>query len=407
MKLPQELIDLIIGEIFAHKDPDPFLDWRQRSPLNIYTLKSCSLLSRACVRQAQKQLFFALRFRPGRSTDERLPKLLSAPHICPYIKDLDLTYYAEGAAPLLQFCSKSLPNLQAISLHFAAGEWALHSVNDQLLAPLLATLRLPGLRCIQLSGPLNLGHAGQLYNLLKGTVGLKQLALKSVGSFRRQVIDAPVARRTKPVIVLDSLRLTDSGLSFADVDSMLEAFTAIDISHLRRLEISRSAGGNLLRVSAGTLQEVEIYWDPHLRVTPYRDAPIGAQKLRSITVTASTPFDVFSTLKFLGPLADMAVLEKVKITIRNRLESYEPIWAILDATLSSAPRLRVVEMVVPRETRGGSVDVFRALDSSGWRSPPGAGKDVPFPDYFDDKTSIPSRWLVGLAQKGILHIIST
>ncbi|KAJ7185891.1 hypothetical protein C8R46DRAFT_1061982 [Mycena filopes] len=406
MKLPQELIDLIIGEIFAYKDPDPFLDWRQPSPLNIYTLKSCTLLSRACVRQAQKQLFFALRFRPGRSTDERLPKLLSAPHICPYIRDLDLTPYAESAGPLLQFC-KSLPNLQALSLHFAAGEWALHSVNVQLLAPLLATLRLPSLRCIQLSGPLKLGDAGQLHDLLKGTVDLKQLALESIGGFRRQGIDTP-ARRTKPVIVLDSLRLTDSGLSFADVDSMLEAFTDIDISHLRRLEISRSAGENLLRVNARTLQEVEIYCDPHLRVTPYRDAPIGAQKLRSITMTAWTPFDVVSVLQFLGPLADMAVLENVKITILHRLEdSYETIWGTLDASLSSAPRLRAVEMVVQRPTRGGSVDVFRALDSSGWRSPPGTGKDVPFPDYFDDKTSIPSRWLVGLAQKGILHIIST
>ncbi|KAJ7018687.1 hypothetical protein C8F04DRAFT_365559 [Mycena alexandri] len=390
MKLPQELVDLIIGEIFVHKDPDPFLAWRQRSPVARYTLKSCTLLSRAFLRTAQKQLFLAIRIRSGVSDAERLAQLLNTPHLCRYVKDLEVEYGGDGLFWACQF-SSLLPNLQAISLH-SLREWVEQPDSVR------AILTLPTLRCVQLTG-YRLRDAVELHTILKNAVGLKQLALTSI-AFRNEVIDVRI--RPPASIVLDSLRLTDSGLRPANISAMLEAFTTVDISRLRRLEISRSAGEDLLRTNASTLEEVEIDWEAH-HMAPYEDAPIGAHHLRSITVTAPKPSNVASALRFLGNLADMADLEKVKLTVVNKLDNKdEAIWRLMDTSLSSAPHLRVVEVVVARAP-GISDNVLRALDTSGWMSPP-AERDVPFPEYFDDGALMPSRWLPALAEKQILRI---
>ncbi|KAJ7735737.1 hypothetical protein B0H16DRAFT_1575249 [Mycena metata] len=384
MKLPQELIDLIIGEIFVHKDPDPFLPWRQRSPVAIYTLKSCTLLSRAFVRTAQKQLFLAIRVRPG------LSGLLNTPHICQYVKHLEVEY---AGNEIHRFLS-SLPNLQAISLH-SFSQWG-----AQLRASVLETLALPTLRCVQLSG-YRLADAAELHAMLKNAVGLKQLALTSI-AFRQEVIGVRIELRASRTIVIDSLRLIGSGLRSEDITSMLEAFTVVDISHLRRLQISRSAGEALLCVNAPTLEGLEIDWEAYC-TAPYEGSPIGAHHLRSITITAPKPSNVASALCFLGNLADMAELEKVKLKIMDKLDTKdEAIWRLMDTNLSSAPHLRVVEVAVPRAP-SISANVLRALDSSGWMSRP-AEMHVPFPEYFDDGALIPLRWLAALAEKQILHI---
>ncbi|KAJ7603231.1 hypothetical protein DFH06DRAFT_1394327 [Mycena polygramma] len=268
VKIPQELIDTIIEEIPLSDSQYPFITYRDESDestLLVETLKACALVSRAFLRPTQTRLFHAVGLdltRNGDHSHRRFSQLLlDRPHLRTYVRHLQLTYTpANDDAELISRLLSSLTCLESIKLHGRGFEWSGQSL--QVKASLLAALSRPNLRHITLV-EVKFTSASELHAVLKNCVGMKHLELLGIQFVNHDGLNmyTTAADPCTPSIALDSVALL--GLDSADVDSVLQAFTAIDITHLRFLKLIQTAPENILRANVSTVQRVEILFVRH------------------------------------------------------------------------------------------------------------------------------------------------
>ncbi|KAJ7613697.1 hypothetical protein DFH06DRAFT_1369225 [Mycena polygramma] len=268
VKIPQELIDTIIEEIPLSDSQYPFVTYRDESDestLLVETLRACALVSRAFVRPTQRRLFHAVGLdltRKGDHSNRRFSQLLlDRPHLRTYVRHLQLTYTsANDDAELISQILSSLTCLGSIKLQGRGFEWS--GQPRWVKASLLAALSRPNLRHIALV-EVKFTSASELHAVLKNCVGMKQLELLGIQFVNHEGLnpDTTTADPCTPSILLDSVVLL--GLDSADVDSVLQAFTAIDITHLRFLKLIQTAPENILRANVSTVQRVEILFVRH------------------------------------------------------------------------------------------------------------------------------------------------
>ncbi|KAJ6492861.1 hypothetical protein C8R47DRAFT_1270243 [Mycena vitilis] len=268
VEIPQELIDTIIEEIPLSDHQYPFAAYRDESDestLLVKTLRACALVSRAFVRPTQIRLFYAVGLdltRNGDQSNGRFSQLLlDRPHLRTYVRHLQLTYTpANDDGELISQILSSLPCLGSIKLQGRGFEWSRQPLRAK--ASLLEALSRPHLRHIAFV-EVKFTNASELHALLKTCVGMKQLELLGVQFVNHDVLKAETstADKSMPSVLLDSLVLL--GSDSADVDSVLQAFTTVDITRLRFLKLIHTAPENILRVNASTVERVEMMFAQH------------------------------------------------------------------------------------------------------------------------------------------------
>ncbi|KAJ7726679.1 hypothetical protein DFH07DRAFT_1066643 [Mycena maculata] len=352
MRLPQELVDAIIGEIHPYKPKaDPFV-LCPNVPL-LQTLKSCALVSRACARTAQKQLFsaIALRDHHGVNTYQKFLLLMRRwphisgsagyvrPQISSYVRHLYVDFN-EDDANLLSKILHLLPNVEELRFGIrdgagTAGNWQWNVYPTPLKEAFLAVLSRPVLRRICMKG-IFFTDAGELDALLGNAVGLKDLHLESIWC------DSPDSHAPgphTPAIVLNSLKLVFP--SYRSVNRILSALTTVDLTCLRSLDLNliHTDAKRLLRATTATLQKLTL----HLRRDSSRllglddaDTFAGAHQLTSIQLMCEDLLLVTNALSILGKHAPPALRTlSVELRVHENNADYMPIWSRLDAALAA------------------------------------------------------------------------
>ncbi|KAJ6557836.1 hypothetical protein B0H19DRAFT_1261427 [Mycena capillaripes] len=183
----------------------------------------------------------------------------------------------------------------------------------------------------------------ELHALLANTAGLKELELLNI-TFRNHKTAAPLRTET---IFLDSLVLRY--LDCEEVNSVMQSFTAVDILHLRSLCLVHTQPTKLLRANASTLREVKIVFDL-LDFDPEPedlDAPV-ANQLTLLKLEMANAASIHAALRLFGHPFHLTALRKVDFTVmRNIIAAHESTWRCIDAELSSAPRLQIVQAHFP------------------------------------------------------------
>ncbi|KAJ7185887.1 hypothetical protein C8R46DRAFT_1061971 [Mycena filopes] len=389
MDIPQELIDSIVAEIYPFADREPFILPRESAAPLFETLRACTLVSRAFVRPAQTQLFALVRLGPrsiGKSCPRFSQLLLESPHIAAYVKHLSLDYtLASASGPALSEILESLHHLEAIAFHPGGPlsvSWTAHP--PKLKALFSTTFANPNLRRIDLV-QYRFTDAAELHALLENAVGLKELELQVRFSHRHPNGEMPTKQKS-PVVHLDCLRLREVWAD--DVDSLMQAFTTVEVGHLRSLVLLNSPAPSLVRANAATLQELEIIQrlgeEPDLFAIaePTSASPFPGLKSLAIQVPNSPMLE--TTLRGLIGNGDITqqlpALQSVTLTIdldRVHAERYEPIWRRIGTELSSVtPHLRAVEVRVASE----------------WLSD----------GHLPELQTVLSGWMPALAERGVL-----
>ncbi|KAJ6554411.1 hypothetical protein B0H19DRAFT_1235742 [Mycena capillaripes] len=301
MAVPQELINAVIEEIPLSTSQYPFLLYRDRSgesSLLVETLRACTLVSRAFARPAQIRLFSAVgldQTRPkARAACTRFIELLRhRPHLCAYVRHLHLIYSPVNCnAELIFEILLLLSNLDAIKLQVrgSGSDWSAQP--PRLRAALLVPLSRPSLRRVDLV-QFTFANASELHALLKNAVGLKELELLGIQFHSNDsgMKLSPIAAQCTcpPTIFLGSLVLL--GLGPADVESIMQAFTTVDITHLRSLKLIYTAPGNILRANALTIRKVEMLGGLDLP-NELRDADIPPATARHLLNRSGRPQNI-------------------------------------------------------------------------------------------------------------------
>ncbi|KAJ7029376.1 hypothetical protein C8F04DRAFT_42610 [Mycena alexandri] len=350
VQLPQELIDTIIDEFDVSLtdigDPRIFPDRK--------TLRSCALVSRAFVRPSQKKLFSTVstRYRSGdrwaQSPDERLrlfSKLLASnPHIGQYVRTLNLGYRC-GRSKSLDHILLALPNLNIVNLYpwrdfrsrnwHVAEEFPIHHRDSFLAVFSLSSLRILALRDHRFSNPV------ALLSMLSNSIGLEELVLHNIEFADLQVADRPKDRPDTPQLVLKSLTLI--GMSISDIDTLLNAFTNVDISHLQSLCCDRYHPS--LFQAARTIRDLTLIAATHNYTTLYpkqlgSTLPSTLQSL-SVNIDRLTLFSPF--IHKLGPLEAALTLKRISITVCFRFSgTMLSGWPHTDSLLSEAPSVEEI-----------------------------------------------------------------
>ncbi|KAJ6552742.1 hypothetical protein B0H19DRAFT_1154844, partial [Mycena capillaripes] len=363
MRIPQELVDEIIGEF----------DLSQKYDSRIHqTLKSCSLAARSFVRPCQTRLFARISVHDYEEYSTALAReppsltssphatsillsrqlaalLLSSPHIACYVRTLDLWYNVDTTeAKFIPLILSAVTALETLILkdHF----YGVFPMNPSTTA----VFSLPSLRRVELwkyqfADPL------ELESLLSRAKSLKELTLDAIG-FQAEFLDnydgpqAGVTRDGRPSnVILDSLTLVQ--LDKLTVRSMLDLFAVVDIRHVKCLSLLECPFMGVLQANARSIQKLKIgkawatYW---LADVPDLELMAGENRLSSVDFEVGDIDQVVSHLPLLGDLRNLKVLKTIHITIHRRLnwdlDSEHEEWDKLDSLLVPLPRDVEVEI---------------------------------------------------------------
>ncbi|KAJ7464972.1 hypothetical protein B0H11DRAFT_2050353 [Mycena galericulata] len=338
--LPQELIDAIIDEFdLSLKDretrPPSFPDRK--------SLRAFSLVSHAFVGPNQRKLFSTVDLRnpyyySDAPPDERsrlFSKLLSSkPHIGTYVKNLTLAYRSARSKSVEHVLS-SLPNLRRLSLdprgrHFDdVLPFSIHIRDSFISAFSLASLRRLELRRHRFTDAL------ELDSILSNGIGLEELCLDSIlfddHSTRASDIGSVPAR-----VVLRSLEFLKMGTQ--NVEAIMHAFTAVDITHLRSLFLDRYPQ-SFLRVNTISMEELTLTVSAshHGPMDGYFPRPLdqiltAKNSLRVLHLRVYYHNGIPRVIRQLGNLANLQALKRISITARcDSIQS--DMWSEVDSLL--------------------------------------------------------------------------
>ncbi|KAJ6579928.1 hypothetical protein DFH09DRAFT_1360602 [Mycena vulgaris] len=243
VQLPQELIDAIIDEF------DPSLKEKNRPRVfpDRETLRSCALVARAFVRPSQAKIFSTVNlscldcFEAPEERSRLFSKLLSSkPHIRSYVRTLILSYRCTGSNFVGRILS-SLPNLDSLSLRPSFDDLVMMDnlyppFPTHLRDPILAVFSSTSLRRLELRNH-QFNTAQELQHILENGRDLKELMLVNIR--------------------FTDVSLRPSGTQPDVIEAILNAFTAVDITHIRSLSCDRYCEP-LLQANAHSIHELTL-----------------------------------------------------------------------------------------------------------------------------------------------------
>ncbi|KAJ6538821.1 hypothetical protein DFH09DRAFT_1176325 [Mycena vulgaris] len=371
MPLPQELINLIVDAIvdcvdLAHNP------WIITSPLGRVireTLRYCALIARAFVRPCQMYIFHGLTLGNTTRTKALSALCLTRPHLPSYIRALVLECRpAEEYLESIMHILAAATNLTRLKIYPQSQAYCM-----PLHASLAAAFSLPYVRHIEL-GKVVFEDAFKLQALLSASRSLKTLTLywitfvETTKPTQTLQIPAPAA----PRVVLDSLKMIY--MHPTQMQAMLDAFTVIDITQLRSLDLDDVSMQPLLKLNARTLQHIKIcdYSSrPSLEGTV--DADALARQLQSLHLEMVSPFVLNTILRFFGRLDHLMRLKTVRVRVSEREDPVS--LRTLDGLLDGLPALAEAHVYA----------------SSQWKGEP-------------DAEALLRSWMPVLAARGVLRI---
>ncbi|KAJ7204857.1 hypothetical protein B0H12DRAFT_467777 [Mycena haematopus] len=359
-QVPQELIDEIIGAFDLSEKYDPQI---------AETLKSCALVAHSFVPHSQARLFANISARDyGRNTSQdeealsyynlhrssiilsqKLSALLSrSPHLAKYIRTLDLCYYAEreGGDEVAQILS-AVTALTGLTLtDFFFGYFPLDPSATGVFS-------LSSLQSVELCR-YQFHNAFELESLLSNAKCLKDLTLRDIefGDLDPIDIDTVLSREIDWVSDVKLQTLSLVSLYAAEVHSMLDSFTTVDIRHLKSLSIKDGPAAAFLRANARSIQMLKL--ENHFNRLPESDL-FDPRMMEGGTHLTCIDFDVddmsalLKLVPLLGDLENLTALKTMRITLEYCADAAEDDifvdeWGQLDALLRPLPSAVQVEI---------------------------------------------------------------
>ncbi|KAJ6579939.1 hypothetical protein DFH09DRAFT_1275707 [Mycena vulgaris] len=369
VKLPQELIDAIIDEF------DPSLTEKNQPRVfpDRETLRSCAVMAHVFVGPSQAKLFSTVNlscpyYRKAPEERSRLfSKLLSSkPHIRSYVRTFLLSYRCTQSNSAVCILS-SLPKLESLSLRPS-----LDDLVDNLYPPfpihlrdsILAVLSTTSLRHLELRNH-RFDTTQELQHILKNGPGLKELVLVQI-QFANVSPASFAVSQEPPKVVLESLQIFQTKTDV--IEAILNAFTAVDITHLRSLSCDRYHKS--LRANAHSIQDLTIEIVTRDIVEPEALDQIlpTNSSLRTLELKLDYVYvSVFFLHHRLGNLARLKALTQVSIT--GRIPSISEAPAIDELLGSFVSGLEVIHVGMDILKEGDTEAAFRrsmpTLDATG------------------------------------------
>ncbi|KAJ7684294.1 hypothetical protein DFH06DRAFT_1288650 [Mycena polygramma] len=320
-----------------------------------HALLSCAVLSRAFASPVQRKLFSTVHLRGIGDQDRFIEVLSSSRHIGGFVRTFRAEYNVICfSSRLMVEILSALPRLECICLKAESygDPHRIFNASPEFFDACRRACSLPTVRRIELRCHI-FANAMELEALLASSTSLRELLLEEISFKKKHVVRVPSSRS----ISLDSLeisRMEDDG----PVRCMLEAFTTIDIKHLRYLRLAHSALDTILEANAGSLQEVEIKYESGL---DYDDPPVamfaGQSTLQFIRLDAWYADAFGAIIASFGGLDDLR-----RLTVRVRDQSCwrfedEGDWKSIDRALDATQDLRNLEevQILVRPNRWGEV----------------------------------------------------
>ncbi|KAJ7232377.1 hypothetical protein C8J57DRAFT_1729871 [Mycena rebaudengoi] len=361
MRVPQEIADTIIDHIWLPDSldgPQPFesrqfvatecTDLRQ-PPLyvkgrgaRVGALRACALTCKSFQPRSQMHLFSVVQC--ARSKWQPNPRLFmldrmltGSPHIGPlYVRHLrlvgvpgDFPDEATQDSIMVARILSHLPNLKRLDVVsvFANGKIAFPPAVGGAINSLsfLHTLRL-----YDFTFP----DAAALDSLLSHARALQVLSLEFI-SFDQRTVEPVSPAPREATVVLASLRL--QGVNTLHVDAIIAAFRAVDIKHLRSLDIqSMSSARPLLLANAHTIERVRYrFWDFYGDFVAAPDLLAGNASLQFIEIIEPC-VNLVGTLAFFGNLGHLAALRRISLLFADELLANSFEWDWLNSILAQA-----------------------------------------------------------------------
>ncbi|KAJ7684299.1 hypothetical protein DFH06DRAFT_3288 [Mycena polygramma] len=327
MQIPQELIDIMIDMVSVFEDAGD----------RDSTLRSCALVSHAFAWPAQRKLFSTAQLYEISDHDNFAALLSSSPHIGALVRTFGAEYsaapYTSHPIAITKILA-ALPYLECICSDSGDSD-QIFNVSSMFFDACRRACSLPTVRRIELNNH-TFADAMELESLLDSSTGLRELSLESISFESLRVVPVPSSRS----ITLESLEFSD--MDEAILQCILDAFTTVDVKHLRSLRFERAAVRPILGVNAGSLREVEIEYDDDPLLVG--DTFTGQSKLQSIHLNAYYAEDFGRIIASLGQLSD---LRRLTMDVRDQgvWPSEEAEWMSIDRALSATRDLRNLEEI--------------------------------------------------------------
>ncbi|KAJ7684292.1 hypothetical protein DFH06DRAFT_1288649 [Mycena polygramma] len=332
MQLPQELIDIIIDMVSVFEDAGD----------REYTLLSCALVSRAFTRPSQRKLFSTVQLRCSDYNHHHFAALLSSsPHIGTFVRTFRAEYDADPHTSHPVVITKilaALPCLECICLWARRGTHRVFNVSPEFFDACRRACSLPTIRRIELGNQV-FADAMELESLLANSTGLRELSLGLLSFKSHRVVRVPSTRS----VSLESMEFSLMLMGEATIQCILEAFTTVDVKHLRSLRFELASLRPILGINAGSLREVEIEYDDDPLLVG--DTFTGQSKLQSIHLHTYFAKDFGRIIASLGQLSD---LRRLIMRVRDegvRPSDNEAHWTAIDRALSATQDLRNLEEI--------------------------------------------------------------
>ncbi|KAJ7270493.1 hypothetical protein C8J57DRAFT_1716544 [Mycena rebaudengoi] len=343
MRVPQEIVDEIIDHCaMSEEERTTSVHWHLPG---VASLKACALTCRSFLPRSQMHLFATITCDTDTPALFHFYRLLSgSPHIGPlYVRSFILVGVNEQSHDILAdsiLVSRILALLPHLT-HLEVDSDSSYEYEWGLQLPILKTafqktLSLHSLRTFCLSN-YAFSDATELDSFLSHATALLDLSLKDIqfdnSSWRRS--------RTSPrdaTVVLTSLQVRE--IDPQSIYDMLAAFSAVDIRHLRSLNVESMASMiPLLAANAQTIQKVRYSFSAGEELDdPDIFAGNRLRCLRSIEVIEPN-VDMNDTLKAFGNLSHLTALTTISLHFNDGLDA-RPLdteqWSELDTVLAQA-----------------------------------------------------------------------
>ncbi|KAJ6579934.1 hypothetical protein DFH09DRAFT_1444196 [Mycena vulgaris] len=370
VKLPQELIDAIIDEF----DPSLTEKNQRRVFPDRETLRSCALVAHVFVGPSQAKLFSTVNlFCLGclKAPEERsrlFSKLLSSkPHIRFYVRTLQLSYRCTGSTFVGRILS-SLPNLASLSLRPSFDD-LLDNIyppfSTHLRDSILAVFSTTSLRRLELRDH-QFNTAQELQHILENGRGLKELMLVHIQF--ADVSPRPSGVHQGPSnVAIESLQIFQTQPDV--IEAILNAFTAVDITHLRSLSCDRYYKP-LLQANAHSIHELtlEVTTLDIVEPEPLDQILPTNSSLHTLNLKLDYIYvPVFFIDHCLGNLARLKALKRVSITGRMPSISQAPaIDKLLGSFASGLEEIHVgMDIIKEGDTEAAFRRCMPTLDGTG------------------------------------------
>ncbi|KAJ7204855.1 hypothetical protein B0H12DRAFT_1330521 [Mycena haematopus] len=359
MRVPQELMDEIIGTLDLSQEYDPQI---------AEALKSCALVAHSFVRHSQARLFAKISVRDyDRHTSRRNEALSSSPHIssimlsqklsallsrsphlATYIRTLDLCYNATTTEA--NFMPQILSAVTALTGLTLTDHFCGYFPSDLSTR---GAFSLSSLQSVELCR-YQFRNALELESLLSKAKCLKELTLRAIDFDDLDPIDieAVLSREINSTSAVKLQSLSLVSLNSYVVHAMLDSFTTVDIRHLKTLSIRNGPAVAFLRANAHSIQTLNLE-NQHANISFDSDVldprmMEGGTHLTYIHLELKEIFSLLLLVPTLGDLENLTALKTMRITLGCCIDaddlSVHDEWEQLDALLHPLPSAVQVEI---------------------------------------------------------------